>query len=148
MTLYSHGSIKKIFDDACQLFAVRREWLYGADAVAHPHHDFYKHPEEFLRFIKELKAENPEGQLDGVLFSPENPDFNSVAILVLDEIIGWVGNEAIYRYHLCNNWSYSYWKSRAYLTACIAIACKSRVYIRGTTGSKKKIDKLAKVIFC
>ncbi|MFA6071748.1 MAG: hypothetical protein WC810_24490 [Janthinobacterium sp.] len=134
---------EKMLDDACQLFAVRREWLDGADEIAHTNHDFYKHPEEFQTFITELKMANPEGHLQGELFSPEKPDVKSQAIIVLNEIVGWIGNEPIYRYHLCNNWSYSYWKARAYLTACIAIALKHDVHIMGTSGAKKKIDLLA-----
>lgn len=133
---------EEILDDACELFAVRREWLDGADKQVHFHHDFYKQPKEFLRFITNLKLANAEGQLDGELFAPDDPDFNAEAILILNEIIGYVGNEPIYRYHLCNNWAYSYWKARAYLTACVAIAWKQKVYIRGTITAKKFINKL------
>lgn len=31
-----------LLEDACVRFAVRREWLDGADAQVHPCHDFYK----------------------------------------------------------------------------------------------------------
>jgi hypothetical protein len=37
----------------------------------------------------------------------------------------------------------SYWKSRAYLTACIAIAWKQHVYIHGVTLPSKEIKQLA-----
>ncbi len=134
---------EKMLDAACELFAVRREWLDGADDIAHANHDFYKHPEEFLTFITELKMANPEGHLQGELFTPENPDFKSQAIIVLIEVIGTVSNEPIYRYHLCNNWAYTYWKARAYLTACVAIALSHSVHIMGTDGSKKKVNQLA-----
>lgn len=134
---------EEILDDACKLFAVRREWLDGAERQAHPHHDFYKEPKEFLEFIKALKLANAEGDLDGELFAPDALDSGAETILILNEIIGHVGNEPIYRYHLCNNWSYSYWKARAYLTACIAIAWKHHVFIRGTIASNKSINKLA-----
>lgn len=134
---------EELLDDACKLFAVRREWLDGAEKQAHPHHDFYKEPKEFLEFIKALKLANAEGDLDGELFAPDALDSGAETILILNEIIGHVGNEPIYRYHLCNNWSYSYWKARAYLTACIAIAWKHHVFIRGTIASNKSINKLA-----
>ncbi len=111
-----------ILDDACELFAVRREWLDGADSVAHENHDFYKEPEGIIKLINELRDKNPEGDLFGELYTPEKPDFNSEAIIVLSEIIDYMGGEPIYRYHLCNNWRHDYWKSRAYLTACVAIA--------------------------
>lgn len=126
-----------ILENACKLFAVRREWLDGADKQIHPHHDFYKRPKDFLEFITELKLANTEGQLDGELFAPDTPDFYAEAILILNEIVGYIGNEPIYRYHLCNGWSYSYWKARAYLTACVAIAWKQKVYIRGSIAAKK-----------
>jgi hypothetical protein len=134
---------EEILDAACKLFAVRREWLDGAERQAHPHHDFYKEPEEFLKFIKALKLANAEGDLDGELFAPDVLDSGAEAILILNEVIGHVGNEPIYRYHLCNNWSYTYWKARAYLTACIALAWKHHVFVRGTIASNKSINKLA-----
>jgi len=134
---------EQVLEAVCKLFAVRREWLDGADEQVHPHHDFYKRPTEFLKFITNLKLENKEGQLDGVLYSPEKPDFSAEAILVLNEIIGSVGNEPIYRYHLCNGWMFAYWKARAYLAACVAIAWKHQVYIKGRAAPKKPINKLS-----
>lgn len=133
---------EEILEDVCKLFAVRREWLDGADKQVHLNHDFYKKPKEFLKFITNLKLINPEGQLDGELFVPDNSDFNAEAILILNEIIGYIGSEPIYRYHLCNNWAYSYWKARAYLTACVAIAWKKNIYVRGTITANKFINKL------
>ncbi len=134
---------EEVLSDACKLFAIRREWLDGADEIAHSAHNFYKKPEEFLTFIKNLKVANPNGELDGELFSPDMSDFNAEEILVLNEIVGYVGNEVIYRYHLCNNWLFSYWKSRAYLTACVATAWKHEVYVRGFICPKKSINRLA-----
>ena len=54
-----------LLETACKLFAVRREWLDGAEALAHTEHDFYKRPADFLIFINELKAGNIEGELSG-----------------------------------------------------------------------------------
>lgn len=135
---------EKVLDAVCKLFAVRREWLDGADEQVHAQNDFYKRPKEFLKFIVDLKLENPEGQLDGILYSPEKTDFSAEAVLVLNEVIGHVGNEPIYRYHLCNGWMFAYWKARAYLAACVAIAWKHQLYIRGRAVSKKSINKLSR----
>ena len=132
-----------LLETACKLFAVRREWLDGAEARAHTEHDFYKRPADFLIFINERKAANIEGELSGELFAPEDASSNAEAILILKEVIGYIGSEQIYRYYLCNNWSFSYWKARAYLTACIAIAWKSHVFIHGTFAPVKSISKLA-----
>jgi len=132
-----------ILDAACTHFAVRREWLDGAESKAHLCHDFYKHPEEFAELIEALKKKNPDGQLHGTLIAPIEENRNAVALLILEEIIGSVGEKAIYRYHICNNWSFSYWKARAYLTACVAIAWKREVYIHGIYARWDQIKKLA-----
>lgn len=134
---------EEMLTDACTCFAVRREWLDGAEEQVHPEHDFYKYPEDFVTFLDELKAANPEGDFYGVLIAPEERDGYVEAFLILQETIGSVGDKAIYRFHLCNNWSFTYWKARAYLTACVAIAWKRRVHIHGTHMPKKEIEQLA-----
>ncbi len=131
-----------LLEAACEKFAVRREWLDGADSQIYPCHDFYKHPEWFAEFLKERMGENPDGNFHGVLAAPkEYGDAN--ALLILQETIGFVGDKAIYRYHLCHNWLFSYWKARAYLTACVAIAWKNQAYVHGLYLPMKEIDKLA-----
>lgn len=131
-----------ILDDVCGRFAVRREWLDGAETQVHPCYDFYKHPEDFADIIKRLKANNPDGGLLGVLIAPDEPEGHAEALLVLQETIGFVGDKAIYRYHLCNNWGFEYWKSRAYLAACVAIAWKHDVFVHGIYSPSKEIQRL------
>ena len=128
---------------ACVKFAVRREWLDGAESQAHTDHDFYKHPEDFVKFLDELIAANPEGDFHGVLLAPEERDGHVEALLILQETIGAVGEKPICRFHLCNNWSFTYWKARAYLAACVAIAWKHKVDVTGKYMPKKEIDQLA-----
>ncbi len=130
-----------MLDAACMRFAVRREWLDGAETKVYPRHDFYKHPEDVAGFLDALKANNPDGDLDGVLLAPEEGD--GEALLILQETIGAVGDKPIYRYHLCNNWLFEYWKARAYLAACVAIAWKHEVYVRGVSLPRKELDRLA-----
>lgn len=127
-------------DAACMHFGVRREWLDGADDRAYPFHDFYKQPEEIAGFLNGLLAANPDGGLRGVLFAPDVED--GQAVLVLYERVGTVGDKTIYRYHLCNDWLFEYWKSRAYLTALIAAAWKRDIYIRGVYLSAKDTVRL------
>lgn len=156
--LFGHGlSIKDVQDDtslfakldeslleaACKMFAVRREWLDGAEKQIHPFHDFYKHPEDFAKFLDKMVANNPEGDLHALLLAPEEREGHVEALLILQETIGVVGEKPIYRFHLCNNWSFTYWKARAYLTACVAIACKRKVFVTGAYMPKKEIDLLA-----
>lgn len=132
---------ESMLDAACALFAVRREWLEGADPQIYPCHDFYKQPAAVAPFLEALKANNPDGQLDGELVVPD--DLRGDALIILSEIVGWIGDKPIYRNHLLNNWLFDYWKSRAYLTACVAIAWKNHVYLRGSYLSGKGIKHLA-----
>lgn len=127
----------------CTRFAIRREWLDGAEPQAHPYHDFYKYPGEFLRFLDDLIASNPEGYMRGILIAPNERAWDAEALLILQETIGYVGDKPIFRHHLCNNWVFSYWKARAYLTACVAIAWKRKVYIHGISKPVNIIEPLA-----
>lgn len=132
-----------ILETACKRFAVRREWLDGAELRIHPCHDFYKHPERFADFLVKLKTANPDGELGGLLIAPSDQSWQAGALLILHETIGAVGEKPIYRYHLCNNWVFNYWKARAYLTACVAIAWKRGVYVHGLRIPAKEIEELA-----
>lgn len=131
-----------LLEAACEMFAVRREWLDGAEAQVHPCHDFYKYPEKFLAFLIKLRNENFDAHIQGVLIAPEELG-DTDALLILQETIGLVGEKSIYRYHLCHNWRFTYWKARAYLTACVAIAWKEEAFIHGVRLPKKEIEKLA-----
>lgn len=130
-----------LLDAACSLFGVRREWLEGAESQVYPCHDFYKHPEEVAPFLTALAEKNREGSLGGVLVAPSEEE--GVALVVLREAIGSVGEKPIYRYHLCGNWLFEYWKSRAYLTAFVAIAWKHGVHVRGSFLPSKEIERIA-----
>lgn len=132
-----------LLEAVCNQFAVRRKWLDGASAQAHPCHNFYKQPDAFVGFIEKLLADNPDADMSGLLVAPERPEADAVALLFLKESIGTVDDELIYRYHLCNNWVFSYWKARAYLTACVAIAWRYKVYVHGVYASAKEIGHLA-----
>ncbi|WP_374495551.1 hypothetical protein [Zoogloea sp.] len=127
---------------ACELFAVRREWLDGAEKQIFPIHRFYKHPHTFSEFLEALKAARPDKELSGVVLAPKEPGPDTEAVLVLQETVGWVGDKAIYRYHFCDEWKLSYWKSRAYLTACVAIAWRQGVVIHGVYVDEKRLKKL------
>ncbi|MBF5037953.1 hypothetical protein INP77_00460 [Methylophilus sp. 13] len=134
----------ELLDKVSTLFSIRREWLEGADSQIHCENDFYKYPLEFSNFIDQIKKENPHHNLRGYLYiSDRKFKQNDQAILILEETIGEIGTKAIYRYHLCNNWDFTYWKSRAYLTACIAIASKKGVFIHGKYAPRKSIMELA-----
>lgn len=131
---------ESVLDDACGRFAVRRTWLDGVDLQVYPHHEFYKYPNDFARFIAQLRADNPNGQIGGILVSPSRPTVNAPAILILQEYIGELGDKAVYRHHLCTGWLFEYWKSRAYLAACVAVAWNAGVYTRGLVAAPDAIS--------
>lgn len=130
-----------VLEDVCALFAVRSEWLEGADSVVYNCHDFYKHPESVETFLCDIKRKSLNGDLDGILIAPINGDGD--ALIVLSEVIGEIGEKIIYRYHLLNNWRFDYWKSRAYLAACVAIAWKNDIKLRGRFLSAKKLNQIS-----
>ncbi len=131
-----------ILQEICERFAVRREWLDGAESQIYPCHDFYKYPNSFSEFIKNLKVNNLDADLHGVLIAPKELR-DAFALIILQETIGFVGDKPIYRYHLCNNWVFTYWKARAYLTACVAIAWKEHSFIHGVYMPRKEIERLS-----
>jgi hypothetical protein len=132
-----------VLDAACSLFGVRREWLDEAGEEAYIRHAFYEYPGDFQRFIEELKAPRPGAELTGYLVVPEEVAPHGQAILILAETIVSLGNATVYRYHLCDTWTYDYWKSRAYLTACVAIAWKNDVYVAGRYADRRDLSILA-----
>ncbi|MDY0037766.1 MAG: hypothetical protein RBS05_17785 [Zoogloea oleivorans] len=133
---------ERILEDVCAKFAVRREWLDGADEQVYEIHDSYPVPEHFAEFIATLKANNSAGQLNGYLLVLNKAHRDSDALLILSEVVGQLGDTAIRRYHLCQYPSFGYWKSRAYLTACIAIAWKNGIYVKGLRMSNSKVQRM------
>ena len=132
---------EEILNDACKMFAVRREWLDGADSQVYPLHDFYKKPSEFEDFICNVKKKNPEDLHAELIVSYERFQEEN-ALLILEETIGFIGEKRIYRHHICNGWRFEYWKCRAYLTACVALSCKNRVWVKGYEVPIKEINRL------
>jgi len=131
-----------LLEAVCEKFAVRREWLDGAEEQVHPYHDFYKRPEKFASFIEGLKSKNKSAYFDGWVIAPKNAGFGDNALIIIQEPIGEVGEKPIYRYHLCNNWNFRYWKARAYLAACVALAWKNNMGLMGVYRSAKEIKAL------
>lgn len=121
----------EVLQSACELFAVRLEWLEGVDKQIYETHDFYKRPEAYAEFIAGL-INGRDYQIFAKLVLSTDPFSQEDALLILEEPIGENGNEPVMRYHLCSNWLSKYWKSRADLTACIAMTAKQPVMMKGT----------------
>lgn len=132
---------EELLNYVCKLFAVRREWLDGADTQIYPLHDFYKWPERFGEFLDSLLVNKKAYEITGVVLAVKDPKVNDGALIVLEEQVGSVGNKPVYRYHLCNNWTYGYWKARVYLTACVALAWKKNVCLMGRYVEQSLIDR-------
>lgn len=128
---------------ACALFAVRREWLDGAESQVHPTYAFQKQPEEFAAFLDERYVDRTQGPSNGLLLAPIDSHAQASALLLLDERVGSVGDRPIHRFHIVDAGPFAYWKSRAYTTACVAIAWKRKVYIHGRFVPFTSIERLA-----
>lgn len=130
-------------ESAAKLFDVRLDWLEGAtDEIYKDKGDFYKHPANLAKFVDELLARSDD--VYGLLLvgdiNRKGKDTACDAFLVIAEGVGYLGDKTIYRYHVCDAWVFSYWKCRAYLTACIAIAWKKGLYIHGKYVSAKALE--------
>lgn len=131
---------EKILDDMCSLFAINRSWLDGAKSQVHPINDFYKKPKEFADFLDQIIQRDSDKCLSGELYSPhENAPWGTQCFFVLKEKVGFIDNEPIHRYHLCSNFSYTYWKARADLAVCMATSHKNNVLIKGLTVKNHEI---------
>jgi len=119
----------EMLQSACKLFAVRLEWLQGVDETIYETHDFYKHPEQYAWFLAQLIADGEHRTIAKLVLSTD-PSRGEDALLILEEQIDTIENEPVIRYHLCSNWDSKYWKSRADLTACIAMTLNQHVYIK------------------
>lgn len=132
-----------LIQDACDLFAVRREWLDGVSDEIYEVHHFYKYPSEFEKFIQNLTRDSEEtGRLWGKVIIPSSKNIRSEALFFIEERIGYLGNEPICRFHLTGAWSYDYWKCRAYLAACVSIACRNGCHVNGSIVARKNLKNV------
>ena len=124
----------EMLDTVADRFAVRREWIDGASDQIYPLHDFYKKADEFPEFLEGL-VRSESSRATGVVLVGESKDHETDTLLILEELFASIGDKPIYRYHICGNWIFDYWKSRAYLAACVAGAWKKGIYVNG-----RKVD--------
>lgn len=141
--VHDEASLLKKLDEAMleaasSLFGVCTEWLEGAASEAYTCHDFYKRPADVAPFLAALKVNNPDGDLFATLLVTEEK--KDAAVIVLCETIGAIRAKPIYRYHFCGNWRFDYWKSRAYLVACVAIFWKHDICVRGRYASSELVE--------
>lgn len=132
---------EQIITKACSLFGVEREWLDGVNSQVYPTYDFYGDPSGFKSFLSNLKQKST-GEIHGVLLSPQKNNNRDAALLLLQETVGYIGDSPIHRYYICNNWAFSYWKSRVYLASCVSQCWLNKVYIRGKSVPNEFINSI------
>lgn len=138
LTLADIASNKKLLSkltpemqqSACKLFAVRLKWLQCVDDRMYEIHDFNQPSEEYAEFLTQLIAAS-EYRIIAKLVLSTHPSQREDALLVLEEPVGYIDDMPVIRYHLCGNWTSKYWKSRADLTACIAMTLKQSIFMKG-----------------
>jgi hypothetical protein len=129
-----------MLDRAAELFCVRRTWLEGASEQIYPLHDFYKQPKEAGAFLHSLRARSED--VRGVVLIATPTQHEESALVILEECVGAIDDDRpLYRYHLCNNWLFPYWKSRAFLAAFVAAAWRNKIHL---LGRKTSIDIIRK----
>ncbi|GGA95056.1 hypothetical protein [Agarivorans gilvus] len=121
----------QILDAAAELFAIKPEWLEGGSDELYELKHFYNHPKKFGVWLDSLLSATNVQRIDGWLLTTSEFNDEYDAAIVMREQIGEFGDEAIYRYHLCETWVYGYWKCRADIAACIAQAWKRNCYVFG-----------------
>ncbi len=122
---------EEIIGSACKMLGISRDWLDGVSTEVYETYNFYKHPKEFEAFLLKLLERAGSEKISGVLLAGSKKDGTTEAVLLLQETVGSINYNEYYRYYLCTGWVFSYWKSRAYLTACVAICWKNSVFIHG-----------------
>jgi hypothetical protein len=132
---------------AADLFAVNLQWLYGDDVSIYQTHIFYKAPSVFQDFINTLSLDyyktriqvlkSDAGEIDTLLVISEE-------ILLTETQSKVLGDKCLYRHHISDEWIFNYWKCRAYLTSCIAIASQNKLQIFGETLPAKLINEFEK----
>ncbi|ENM5732265.1 hypothetical protein AB7D55_004101 [Vibrio mimicus] len=131
----------EILVSTCHLFGINRDWLDGASDEIYPTYNFYKDPAKFEEFLSVLMEKAGSDSLDGVLLSVDKVDRGTESVLILQEAIGSINDKPYYRYYLCGGWVLSYWKSRGYIAACIAMCWKNKAYVHGSYLSKSIVDR-------
>lgn len=133
----------EILDELCSSLNIRRAWLDGEDQQVYPTYNFYKNPTEFALFLQSLKQNNLSSHFTGTLIISRPLNYDSSALLLITEHrdLGWSTNKRIERYYLINGWVWTYWKCRAYLTSCIALAERENIYFHAYLMSKEIFTK-------
>ncbi len=129
-------ALKKLDDQllkaASSLFNVRLEWLLCADNQVYSTHNFYKDPGRYKAWLNELVDSQCSERFIANLYLSTPKSWEYDAVLIIQERIGSLNDQEIYKYHLCSGWIHQYWKARVDLAACIAITLNANVYLKSS----------------
>ena len=118
---------------ACELFGVRRSWLERGEGQAHEVHHFYLRPESLGVFLDALPAvRSGQGlQMNAWLLVAGMDARREESLLLLDEPIGELNDDVIYRHHCIEAGPLGYWKARVSTAALLAQLTRRQVLVQG-----------------
>lgn len=131
----------ELIEQACELFLVNREWLEGHSEDIYEVKHFYKNPDKFEKFITELTEKAPKHHFSCILLISDNMKKSRNSVILIEEILENETGIEFFRYYQCPFADFTYWKSRAYITACIAIATQKLGYVKGVRVTPELIEK-------
>lgn len=131
---------------ACALFAVRRSWLERGEGRAHEVHHFYLQPEGFGVFLDTLPAlRQQQGErMWAKLFMAGLDARNEESVLVLEEPMGELNDEVIYRRHCIDAGPLGYWKARVSTAALLAQLIRRKVWVDGRSCKPEQVTERLK----
>ena len=123
----------QILTDASTLFGINKDWLEGNSREIYKVKDFYKDPKKFELYIKNIMGNVKTKHIFAYILrgGQKRRTRSYDSLIVLTEPIGILNGREIYRYHLLGQWVTSYWKSRAFFTACCALLYKYQYAVLG-----------------
>lgn len=120
----------EMLQSASELFAVNLNWLYGTSKEVYNIHQFYKSPNDCIKFVEDIQRSDNE--LSGYALRPDKLNTTSYnSAIVITEVIGHINDRPINRIHIWGGWVDSYWKCRGYYAACASIAMNSNIWLLG-----------------
>lgn len=129
---------------ACELFHVRRSWLERGEGPAHEVHHFYLQPEGLDAFLDALPAlrQQQGEQMWAKLFMAGREARNEESVLMLEEPVGELNDEVIYRRHYIDTGPLDYWKARVSAAALVAQLLQRKIWVQGRACEPGWIAKL------
>jgi hypothetical protein len=113
-------------DQTAALFGVQREWLDGVRWRMYESVRCYKQPQNFFATLAGVDFNKVFNicPLKAVYSTPltARPYKDEPIVLVLREFIREIGDTTVYKYTICDDWDWSYPKTRLQLKALIRLA--------------------------